>query len=62
MVIERLIVQTDVDDHAELLCRDGRHLARIDDIRRIQEHPMDHARSTGPDIIDAIVRRLDEVM
>lgn len=83
IVIERLIIQTDAGDHAELLRRretheplrrGARHLARLDDIRRIQEHLIDHARSTGTtvmdggeagdltqDIVDEIVRRLDEV-
>jgi 2-phosphoglycerate kinase len=83
VVIERLIIQADVGDHAELLRRretheplrrGARHLARLDDIRRIQEHLVEHARSTGTtvmdggeagdltqDIVDEIVRRLDEV-
>lgn len=83
VVIERLIVQTGAEQHAELLRRretseplrrGDRHLARLDRIRLIQEHLMDHARRTGTavidsgeagdltqDIVDEIVRRLDEV-
>lgn len=83
VVVERLIVQTEVEHHAELLRRRGtseplrrgdRHLARLDRIRSIQDHLLDHARRTGTtvtdggkagdltqDIVDEIVRRLDEI-
>lgn len=83
VVIERLIVQSQAEHHAELLRRretseplrrGDRHLARLDRIRSIQDHLMDHARAAGTpvmdggeagdltqDIVDEIVRRLDEL-
>jgi 2-phosphoglycerate kinase len=82
IVVERLIVQSTPERHAELLRRretteplrrGGRHLERLDQIRLIQQHLVHRARSVDvavveggvagdltQDIVDDIVRRLDE--
>ena len=61
VVTERLIIQTGVDEHAELLRRressephrqGQRHLARLDHIRLIQDHLMHQAERAGITAMD----------